>query len=120
MKVNRVRGAIYARFKDIAQLADVLSWSRQKLSALANGVREPSLNDIQLMAKAMEMDVELLASFFLELQSQKCDRTLKKQVLFMATVRVHHPDLTKEEKKTRVEEIKKALIEFYKECNNGK
>lgn len=38
----------------------------------------------------------------------------------MATVRVHHPDLTKEEKKLRVEEIKKALIEFYKECNNGK
>ena len=27
-------------------------------------------------------------------------------------VRVHHPDLTKEEKKIRVEEIKKALIEF--------
>lgn len=38
----------------------------------------------------------------------------------MAIVRVHHPDLTKEEKKIRVEEIKKALIEFYKECNNGK
>lgn len=38
----------------------------------------------------------------------------------MSTVRVHHPDLTKEEKKLRVEEIKKALIEFYKECNNGK
>ena len=38
----------------------------------------------------------------------------------MAIVRVNHPDLTKEEKKIRVEEIKKALIEFYKECNNGK
>lgn len=38
----------------------------------------------------------------------------------MATVRVHHPDLTKEEKKLRVEEIKKALIEFYKECNQRK
>lgn len=38
----------------------------------------------------------------------------------MPIVRVHHPDLTKEEKKLRVEEIKKALIEFYKECNNGK
>ena len=78
MKVNRVRGAIYSRFKDIAQLANVLGWSRQKLSALANGVREPSLNDIQLMANAMEMDVELLTSFFLELQSQNCDTTLKK------------------------------------------
>ena len=34
----------------------------------------------------------------------------------MATVRVHHPDLTEDERKARVEEIKKALIEFYKEC----
>jgi hypothetical protein len=30
-------------------------------------------------------------------------------------VRVHHPDLTKEERKIREENIKKALIEFYKE-----
>ena len=78
MKVNNVKGAIYARFKDIANLADILGWSRQKLSALANGVREPSLNDIQLMANAMEMNVEILTSFFLELRSQKCDTTLKK------------------------------------------
>ena len=78
MNVNNVKGAIYARFKDIAHLADILGWSRQKLSALANGVREPSLNDIQLMANAMEMNVELLTSFFLELQSQKCDTTFKK------------------------------------------
>ena len=34
----------------------------------------------------------------------------------MAIVRVHHPELTEDEKKLRVEEIKKALIEFYKEC----
>lgn len=32
-------------------------------------------------------------------------------------VRVHHPKLTKEERKEREEEIKKALIEFYKECH---
>ena len=34
----------------------------------------------------------------------------------MAIVRVHHPELTDEERELRVEEIKKALIEFYKEC----
>ena len=38
----------------------------------------------------------------------------------MAIVKVRHPNLTKEEREARVEEIKKALIEFYKECNNGK
>ena len=33
----------------------------------------------------------------------------------MAIVRVHHPNLTKEERAKREEDIKKALIEFYKE-----
>ena len=32
-------------------------------------------------------------------------------------VRVHHPKLTEEERKAREEEIKKDLIEFYKECH---
>ena len=33
--------------------------------------------------------------------------------------RIHHPNLTKEEKKIREEKIKKALIEFYKETHKG-
>ena len=73
MVINNVKGAVYARYKDIADLAETLGWSRQKLSPIVNGKREPSLGDIQEMAKAMEMDVTLLASFFLELKSQKCD-----------------------------------------------
>ena len=32
-------------------------------------------------------------------------------------VRVHRPNLTKEEREKRVEEVKKALVEFYKECH---
>ena len=35
-------------------------------------------------------------------------------------VRVHHPNLTKEERKIREENIKKALIEFYKETHKEK
>ena len=31
-------------------------------------------------------------------------------------VRVHHPILTPEEREKREEEIKKALVEFYKDC----
>ena len=73
MFINNVKGAVYARFKDIAELAETLGWSRQKLSPIVNGKREPNLSDIQAMAKAMDMDVTLLASFFLELKSQNCD-----------------------------------------------
>ena len=34
-------------------------------------------------------------------------------------IRVHHPKLTKEERKIREEKIKKALVEFYKETHKG-
>lgn len=73
MIINKVRGAVYARYKDIATLAKELGWSRQKLSMFVNGNREPSLSDIQAMAGAMEMDVAELALFFLELKSHNCD-----------------------------------------------
>lgn len=73
MVINNVKGAVYARFRDIADLADTLGWSRQKLSPIVNGKKEPSLSDVQDMAKAMEMDVVQLTAFFLELKSQKCD-----------------------------------------------
>ena len=73
MFINNVKGAVYARYKDIAELANVLGWSRQKLSLIVNGKKEPNLSDIQAMAKAMCMDADKLASFFLELVSQNCD-----------------------------------------------
>lgn len=73
MVINNVKGAVYARYKDIADLAKTLGWSRQKLSPIVNGKREPNLSDIQAMAKAMDMDADKLASFFLELKSQNCD-----------------------------------------------
>lgn len=34
-------------------------------------------------------------------------------------VRIHHPNLTKEERKIRKEKIEMALIEFYKETHKG-
>lgn len=34
-------------------------------------------------------------------------------------VRIHRPNLTEEERKVREEQIKKALIEFYKETHKG-
>lgn len=32
-------------------------------------------------------------------------------------VRVHHPNITEEERQARIEKIKEALVEFYKECH---
>ena len=73
MVINKVRGAVYSRYTDIAALAKKIGWSRQKLSPIVNGKKEPDLSEVQLMADAMDMDASVLASFFLELKSQNCD-----------------------------------------------
>lgn len=73
MSENKVRGAILSRYPTVSEFARKLGWSRQKLSYFVSGEREPSLSDIQLMAKHLVMDSTELASFFLDLQSQKCD-----------------------------------------------
>lgn len=74
MVINKVRGAVYARYTDIASLAEVLGWSRQKLSPIVNGKKEPDLSEVQEMANALCMEASVLASFFLELKSQNCDK----------------------------------------------
>ena len=38
----------------------------------------------------------------------------------MAIVRVHHPNLTQEEQERREEQIKKSLVEFYKQVTKEK
>ena len=71
---NKVKGEVYAKFKNIAELAKKLGWSRQKLSLIVNGKREPNLSDIQVMAKVLNMEADKLAVFFLEMKSQNCDK----------------------------------------------
>ena len=71
---NKVKGEVYAKFKNIAELARVLGWSRQKLSLIVNGKREPNLSDIQAMAKALNIEADKLAVFFLEIKSHNCDK----------------------------------------------
>ena len=71
---NKVKGEVYAKFKNIAELAKKLGWSRQKLSLIVNGKREPNLSEVQVMANALNMEADKLASFFLEMKSQNCDR----------------------------------------------
>lgn len=73
MEVNRFRGEIYARFPDASAFSEKLGWSRQKLSNIVNGIREPKLSEVQDMALVMEMDVGEVASFFLHEKSHKCD-----------------------------------------------
>lgn len=65
MEQMTFRGLIYSRYKTIADFARAIGWTRQKATNIVNGTQEPSLDDIDKMAKAMEMSLDETARFFL-------------------------------------------------------
>lgn len=74
MNENKVRGEILSRFVNLTAFAEKLGWSRQKISYIVSGEREPSLGDIQVMADCLGISADYLASLFLALLSQNCDK----------------------------------------------
>ena len=65
MERIQFRGVVYSKFKSIADFANCIGWTRQKGTNIVNGVTEPSLDDVDKMAKALGMTFEETASFFL-------------------------------------------------------
>lgn len=66
------RGVVYSKFKSIASFSDSIGWTRQKGTNIVNGITEPSLDDVDKMAKALGLSFEETASFFLINKSQVC------------------------------------------------
>ena len=69
-KADSIRGVVYDRFRSIAAMADVIGWTRQKAWMIVNGQQEPSLDDCDKLAKALDMSFEETAQFFLTKKSQ--------------------------------------------------
>ena len=66
------RGVVYSKYKSIAEFASCIGWTRQKATNIVNGVQEPSLDDVDKMAKALDLNFENTARFFLNAKSQVC------------------------------------------------
>lgn len=59
------RGLVYSRYKTIADFAQAIGWTRQKATNIVNGLQEPSLDDTDKMAKALDLSLDETARFFL-------------------------------------------------------
>ena len=68
-----LRGVVYSKYNSIAGLAAVIGWTRQKATNIINGVSEPSLDDVDKLAKALGLSFERTARFFLHEKSHICD-----------------------------------------------
>lgn len=61
----KLRSAIYGKFKNETEFAAAIGWSRQKVNKMTNGQYEPDLNEVNDIAKALEMDFYETANLFL-------------------------------------------------------
>lgn len=59
------RGMVYSKYKTIADFAQAIGWTRQKATNIVNGIQEPSLDDTDKMARALDLSLEDTARFFL-------------------------------------------------------
>lgn len=70
MRDVQFRGVVYSKFKSIADFSAAIGWTRQKGTNIVNGQSEPSLKDVDKMAKALDMPFADVAQFFLRQESQ--------------------------------------------------
>ena len=68
-KVNELRGLIYSRYDSEAQLAQELGWTRQRLNAITNGLKEPDLEEVVALAEKLHKPVEETLYIFLRHKS---------------------------------------------------
>lgn len=65
IEMMTLRGIVYSKYNSISDMADAIGWTRQKASNIINGNVEPSLDDVDKLAKALGLGFEQTAQFFL-------------------------------------------------------
>ena len=69
MKVKELRGLIYSTYDTEADMAKEMNWSRQRLSRITNGQKEPNIEELNALAKLLGKSVEDISQIFLRYKS---------------------------------------------------
>lgn len=74
-KVRAFRGLIYSQFDSESDFARALGWPRQAVNKLSNGIKQPDLEEIDAMAKVLNVSELELMHIFLAKKSPNRQRT---------------------------------------------
>lgn len=69
VKVMELNDLIYGKFKSQAAFSRHIGWPKQSLNKIVNGDKQPTLEEVQTIAKGLEVPFMLVANFFLKSQS---------------------------------------------------
>lgn len=68
-KIRELRGIIYTNFDSEADMAKKIGWTRQRLSKITNGKKEPDIEELNVLARTLGKSVEEIAQIFLRYKS---------------------------------------------------
>ena len=68
-KNMELNSLIHGQFRNQAAFADAIGWRRQRLNKIVNGDRQPSLDDVQVIANGLGVPFMMVANFFLNKKS---------------------------------------------------
>lgn len=62
---NQIRGAVFSKFSSIQSFSNAIGWKRNKASRIINGIQRPSGEDMEQMAKCLNIqDASTFVSIF--------------------------------------------------------
>ncbi len=66
MELSVLRGRIIAKYRTLGAFADAVGWKRNKASRIVNGAQDMDINDIQVVAHALDIDdcADFITLFF--------------------------------------------------------
>lgn len=64
-KVMGLSGLIHGQFPSQAAFAEHIGWRRQRLNKIVNGEKEPSLDEVKVIADGLNVPFMMVANFFL-------------------------------------------------------
>ena len=65
-KIYELRSIIYGKFDSQTKFANALGWSKQRISKISSGKKEPTISETSQIAKALDLDISVIADIFVQ------------------------------------------------------
>lgn len=66
MDRQQLRGIVYSRYRSESEMAKQMGWPKQRLNKITTGAKEPTVQELNELAIALDMEIGRLAQIFLQ------------------------------------------------------
>ena len=66
---NEFRGLVHKKYRSEAEFGRAIGWNRQRVNKIVNNEKIPTLDELELMAPALNMSIYDLVDYFLKKKS---------------------------------------------------